>query len=56
MAAEEVRVGPFRFEFQPDGDDDGVGAVLLHTSSAWSKTPFQVPRAEWEEFAGAVSS
>lgn len=46
-----VRLGPFEFAFNPDGDDPDVGAVTLQTDSGYyASTRSAVTRDEWDTF------
>lgn len=55
MSDGKVRVGPFTFEFLPDGDDQCVGQVDLGAESGyWARTETGVPRSEWEAFVEAA--
>lgn len=49
-----VTVGPFSFEFLPDGDDPGTGCVRFWTASGYlTQTPPGVSRVEFEAFVAA---
>lgn len=43
------RIGPFLFQWLPDGDDQGVG--LARISLDGDQVELQCGRDEWDEFA-----
>lgn len=42
------RIGPFLFQWQPDGDDRGVGLMLIDLDGETAE--IACSRDEWDEF------
>ena len=50
-----ITVGPFEFLYEPDGDDEGTGIVVLTTASGYrAETEEGVPRDEWDDFVARI--
>lgn len=45
----DFRLGPFRFQFLPDGDDQGFG--LMRVTLNGEQTDLACTRDDWDEFA-----
>lgn len=51
---ESVKIGPYTFEFLPDGDDPGTGLLRISSSSDTSDD-LQTTAEEFQEFEQEVS-
>ena len=51
----DFRIGPFRFQYLPDGDDPGVGIVRISIADV-VQCEIQCSRDEWDEFAEEAGS
>jgi hypothetical protein len=53
----KLRIGPFVLMFEPGGDDDGVGIVVLELDSGERiETENGVDRDEWDVFVEAFGA
>lgn len=44
----DFRIGPFRFQYLPDGDDPGVGLLRIELDGA--EAELGCSREQWDEF------
>lgn len=52
---DEIKIGPFRFTFWPDGQDPGVGMLVASSDTFAIETRMgAVTRVEWDEFVRGV--
>jgi hypothetical protein len=50
-----LTVGPFAFVYEPDGDDEDTGIVVLTTNSGYrAETEPGVARSEWDDFVRRI--
>lgn len=55
MDNERVELGPFTLTFEPDGQDEGTGIVVLELDSGERiETEEGVDRDEWDAFVKAA--